>query len=145
MRRRAKAGHAPPAGPAYRFVEHGGEVELEFEAATEAGVFGAALTAFGELVAAEGGGVADDHEIELFESDHAVLLVDWLSELVFLAEVEEFVPEQVVAFDLAGERLRATVRGPRARPRQLVKAVTLNNLELAESGGIWHGRVVLDV
>jgi SHS2 domain-containing protein len=66
--------------------------------------------------------------------------------LVFLAEVEEFVPERVASFTLADGCLRATVEGRRGHPRHLVKAVTLNKLELGQpEGGRWHGRVVLDV
>jgi SHS2 domain-containing protein len=136
----------------HRFVEHVGEVELELEAASEDGIFAAALTAFADLVAADGEGdpalheiELTLHEIELTARDHALLLIDWLSELVFLAEVEQFVPERIAAFELGQDQLRATVAGRHAHPRHLVKAVTLNNLELAEKGGSWHGRVVLDV
>jgi SHS2 domain-containing protein len=129
----------------YRFVEHGGEVELALRAATEVGVFEAALRAFRELVS--GGEEAGEvrHEVELAAEDRALLLVDWLSELVFLAEVEQFVPERLAAAELRGGRLRATVVGRRARPRPLVKAVTLDHLEFRQAGGVWHGRVVLDV
>ena len=130
----------------HRFVEHTGEVEVELEAATEEGLFAAAVDAFAELVSAPGDdGAGARHEIELDGKDRAMLLVDWLNELVYLAEVEGFVPEQVVAFDLASGRLRATVAGRRAAPAHLVKAVTLNNLEFGQREGVWRGRVVLDV
>lgn len=132
-------------GVAYRFVEHVGEVELELEAPSEQGIFEAALDAFRELVGTGEEGDSVSCEVELAADDHAVLLVDWLSELVFLAEVEQLVPERVGAFALAGNRLRAIVQGRRSRPRHLVKAVTLNGLELERNGGSWHGRVVLDV
>ena len=130
---------------AHRFVEHVGEVELELEAASERGIFEAALGAFAELVGTGEDGEAVSREVELAADDHALLLVDWLSELVFLAEVEQFVPERLGAFALADNRLRATVQGHRNRPRHLVKAVTLNQLELEHEGGLWHGHVVLDV
>ena len=51
----------------------------------------------------------------------------------------------VTAFELADNRLHAAVTGRRDRPRHLVKAVTLNSLELGEHEGNWHGRAVLDV
>ncbi len=134
-----------PAMTAYRFAEHGGEVELELEAATEAGIFEAALEAFAELVSSDEEGAAIRHEISLDEGDRCLLLVDWLGELIFLAEVEQFVPDRLASFKLTGDRLRATVIGRRGRPRHLVKAVTLNDLQLSQEGGAWHGRVVLDV
>ncbi|MGE5274302.1 MAG: archease [Verrucomicrobiota bacterium] len=130
---------------AHRFVEHPGEVELELEAASERGVFEAALGAFGELVGTGEDGEVVSREVELAADDDALLLVEWLSELVFLAEVEQFVPERLGAFELADHRLRASVQGHRNRPRHVVKAVTLNGLELEHEGESWHGRVVLDV
>ena len=130
---------------AYRFAEHGGEVELELEADGVEGIFASALEAFAELVSTDGEGAAVERRIALHGDDRALLLVDWLSELVYLAEVDGFVPERTVAFELAGNHLRARVAGRRDQPLQLVKAVTLNNLELAQEGAVWHGRVVLDV
>lgn len=138
------AGVTAPAGY-YRFVEHGGEVEIEFDAETEPEVFGAALAAFVALAELDGGGEAAHHKITLSAEDHALLLVDWLSELIFLAETEDFVPERLVAVELTGDTLRAQVAGRRGRVRHLVKAVTLNDLELRREGGVWRGRVVLDV
>jgi SHS2 domain-containing protein len=130
---------------AYRFVEHVGEIELELAAANEPGIFEAALAAVADLVAVDSAGEPASHEVELAERDRALLLVDWLSELVFLAEVAQFVPERVASFELADGRLRATVEGHCDHPRHLVKAVTLNRLALEQEGGRWHGRVVLDV
>lgn len=130
---------------AHRFVEHVGEVEVELDAASEAGIFEAALAAFADLVGVAAGGEPASHEVALAGGDRALLLVDWLSELVFLAEVARFVPERVASFELADGRLRATIEGHRDHPRHLVKAVTLNRLALEQEGGLWHGRVVLDV
>lgn len=134
-----------PYGMAYCFVEHVGEVEIDLRASSLAGVFDAALEAFAELVASDGKGAPERRVVELCAEDRALLLADWLSELVFLAEVEQFVPTRVRAFELDGDHLRATLEGHRGEPRPLVKAVTLNNLRLEPEGGIWHGRVVVDV
>jgi SHS2 domain-containing protein len=137
--------HASRVKPMHRFVEHVGEVEVELDATTEAGIFEAALAAFAELVATGEEGESVRHEIELTAGDRALLLVDWLSELLFLAEVEGFIPERVAALKLEDNRLQAAVIGRRDLPRQLVKAVTLNSLELEQHEGNWHSRVVLDV
>jgi hypothetical protein len=55
------------------------------------------------------------------EVEPSLLLVDWLNELVFLAEVEGFVPESVERLEL-GDGLQATLAAVRGRPRHLVKA-----------------------
>jgi SHS2 domain-containing protein len=136
----------PLADGWYRFVEHVAEIELHLEASTEAGLFTAALAAFHELVDGddpEGEPLA--HEIVLTADEHALLLVDWIGELTFLAEVEGLVPERVSGIELEHGRLKATVEGRRGRPRHLVKAATLSNLALERHDGAWRSRLVLDV
>lgn len=130
----------------HRYVEHVGEIELELEATTKAGVFAEALTAFRELVDGTGvHGPRRRNEIALAPEPSAMLLADWLDELVFLAEVHAFVPQRVVDIDLRGRGLHATVEGGHGRPRNIVKAVTLEDLELCRREGHWYGHVVLDV
>jgi SHS2 domain-containing protein len=129
----------------YRWVDHTSELELEIQAPSEEAVFAEAIAALAELVG-DGGGPPMAREVEVAADDHALLLVEWLTELVYLSELEELVPERIASMELTEGRLRATVEGHRARPRHLVKAVTLHRLELSgddEAG--WRARVVLDV
>jgi SHS2 domain-containing protein len=128
----------------HHFVDHTGEVELELEARTEEGVFTEAVAAFRELVRA-GGGARERREVELSAADRPLLLVEWVNELVFLAEVEGFVPVRVSSVELSPGRLHATVEGHRGRVPHLVKAVTLNDLTLERTDDRWHARLVLDV
>ena len=128
----------------YRWVEHTAELELEIAASSEAAVFAEALEALAELVDGKNGSPVT-REIELEADDRAMLLVEWLDELVYLSEVERFVPERISALELREGKLRATVEGHRGKPRHLVKAVTLHRLELGQDDDGWHARVVLDV
>lgn len=130
----------------YRWVDHTAELELELAAATPEAVLAEALAAYAELVA-EGAAAAGEpvvHAVDLSASDLPALLVDWLAELVFLADTEGLVPEGA-SLELDGVRLRATVRGRRGTPRPVVKAVTYHSAELKRAGAEWRGRVVLDV
>jgi SHS2 domain-containing protein len=129
----------------FRWIEHTAELELEVEAPSEPAVFVEALAAFAELVG-DGSGPAVTYEIELEAEDHALLLVDWLGELIYLSEVEWFVPERLASLELGERTLRAAVEGHRGEPRPLVKGVTLHRLELRGDDKVgWHARVVLDV
>jgi SHS2 domain-containing protein len=131
--------------PTHRFVEHVGEVEVELSASSDSGIFAAALDAFAELLLPDGRGEPVLQEIELEGGDRTLLLVDWLNELLFLAEVEQFVPLRILSIELSGGRLRATVAGRRGTVRPLVKGIALNGLRFEREGGVWHGRVVFDV
>jgi SHS2 domain-containing protein len=129
----------------FRWVDHTSELELEIEAPSEEAVFSEALAALAELVS-DAAGPPVTREVQVAADDRALLLVEWLSELVYLSELEELVPERIAALELTEGRLRATVQGHRGRPRHLVKAVTLHRLELSgDDDAGWRARVVLDV
>lgn len=128
----------------YRFLEHTAELELELEAESAAGVLREALRAFGEL-AGHGAGEAVEREVDVRAPDRPALLAAWLDELLFLAETEHLLPDEA---DVSVLDARATgrLRGRRGSPRPLVKGVTLHRLHFGqEDGGVWRGRVVLDV
>ncbi len=132
-------------GSVYRWVEHTGELELRVEAPAEEEVFAQSLAALAELLGEDTPGEPARHELDLSAPDRASLLVEWLNELVFLAETQAFVPERVATLELREGGLRATVEGRRGTPSPLVKAVTYNHLDFSPRRGGWQARVVLDV
>ncbi|HEV8603374.1 MAG TPA: archease [Gaiellaceae bacterium] len=128
----------------YCWVDHTAELELHIEAETLRDVFAEALEAFAELVGNSEGEPAV-HELLLTAADRASLLVQWLEELVYLADTQAFVPWRATSLKVGRTELRARVEGVRGSPRPLVKAVTYHGLELARREGAWRARVVLDV
>ncbi len=129
----------------YRWREHTAELELAVEAASEQEVFGDAADAFGRLIEVEDGGDPARHEVELEAPDLGALLVDWLEELIFLADTASFVPDRVATLELRDYRLKAVVEGRRTTFDPLVKAATYHKLEFRNDQGRWYARVVLDV
>jgi SHS2 domain-containing protein len=130
---------------AYRWVDHTAELELHIAAADETAVFEEALRAFHELIADEGSEERVSFDVELSSPDRATLLVRWLDELVYRAETEDLVPEGVERLELSADRLVATVRAHRDRPRHLVKGVTYHGLEFGGGAGGYRAAVVFDV
>lgn len=138
---------------AYRWGEHVGELELRVSAESEAGILRDAARAFGELLVEEGGEAIVDpgsrtetRDVRAHGTDRALVLAAFLDELIFLAEVEGFVPEAVDDVVVTGEGASACVAGRIGSPPHLVKAVTHHALrfEPADGGG-WEASAVLDV
>lgn len=130
----------------YRWIDHTGELELEIEAADEAGIFVDGLAVLKELL----GNANDDrgqvsHNIEITGRDRSALLAEFLAELLFLAETQEFVPNHMERLELRGDQLSATVQGQRGQPPHLVKAVTYHQLAFERSAEGWRAHLVLDV
>ncbi len=94
-------------------------------------------------------------QVTLEGADPAVLLFDWLSELVYVKDAEAVVFHDVhvgVHEDRAAQRwqLQATVRGERIDPakhelRADVKAVTKHLYTVTQHNGRWMARVVVDI
>jgi SHS2 domain-containing protein len=129
----------------YRWVDHVGEMELHIEAATEEAVFVDALRAVGALMSEDDGGERVSWVVDVSGAEREALLVGWLDELAFRAEMEGLVPDDVDRLELCEERLSATVRGHRGEPPHLIKAATYHGLAFERDGGGYRATVVLDV
>ena len=129
----------------YEWRSHTAEIELAIEAETEEEVFADAVAAFAELVALESNEVLQKRAVALEAPDRASLLVDWLQELIFLADTESFVAERAEDLRLEAGSLAGTLVGRRAAFEPLVKAATYHGLRFTREGDMWHARVVLDV
>ena len=129
----------------YRWVDHTAELELHIDAPTEAGVFEDALAAITELLREGDRGKEACFDVAVAATDRATLLATWLDELLFHAETEDLVPDEVEQLALTPGALHATVRAHRGRPRHLVKGVTYHQLSFAPLDGGYRASVVLDV
>ena len=129
----------------HEWRSHTAEIELAIDAETPEQVFVEAAAALSELISLARDGEEARHEVALEASDHAALLVEWLQELIFLADTESFVPEQVDELRLESHAIRATVVGRRSEVEPLVKAATYHQLQFTCVNAIWQARVVLDV
>jgi SHS2 domain-containing protein len=85
-------------------------------------------------------------EIELEAQDVEMLLVDWLSELLYLGEREDVA---FVAFDISEvtpHKLRAVARGgPIVQHQGHIKAVTFSELDVRETEQGYETIIVFDV
>jgi SHS2 domain-containing protein len=131
----------------YRWIDHTAEVELAIEAGDEREVFADALRALAELIEADepASHPPEQRTLELTASDRPALLAAWLEELVYLLDTEGFVASDVIAFELTGHALRATVVGAVDQPAPLVKAATYHRLEFRRHQDGYVATVVLDV
>lgn len=128
----------------HEWESHTGEALLRVTAESEEEVFAEAADALARYVELGSGGEHAVREVTLEAGDRATLLVDWLGELVFLAETEGFVPDRVEA-RLDGDRLDARLEGRITEVDPLVKAATYHDLSFQREGEVWQARVVLDV
>ncbi|HHV23966.1 MAG: archease [Methanosarcina sp.] len=142
-------------GKQYEYLEHTADIKFLAYGKTLEEVFeNAALAMFNVMIDTQKVLGETEREIVLKSSDLEFLLVDWLSELLYIFEVDEIVfrefrVEKVMEED--GEySITAQALGekyyPESHPFETeIKAVTYNQLEIVKTADGWKAQVVVDI
>ena len=78
--------------------------------------------------------------------DYESLLVNWLSELLYLQETRGETYSRFIVEELTPTILSATIHGAPSGPlNKFVKAVTYHDLKIEQSAEGWQATVVVDV
>ena len=138
----------------FQFFDHTGDIGVDIDAADPGALFADAARAFSETITDREALAADELvEVSLSADGIDLLLVDWLSELVYRFDADGWLARDVeVEVSGASDQwtLRARLSGGRFDPerhevRVVVKAVTYHALEVVQIGPRWHARVIFDI
>jgi protein archease len=135
----------------FRILEHTADVGFEAIGATREEVFAnSARALFHLIVDLETIGPRQETNLSVEGSDPAALLVNWLSELLYLHDAEGWLFSDFVV-RLTGEKfLAATARGEkfdttRHQAKMMVKAITYHQLSLQRTAEGWRAQVYVDI
>ncbi|HTP25239.1 MAG TPA: archease [Anaeromyxobacteraceae bacterium] len=144
----SSGGRTPPAAH-HAFEEHTGELALRIEAPTLSMLFEEAGRALSEVMGrGEATNSPSDREerMTVTAPDREALLVEWLNELVYWAEVGHILPREFKMERLSEHDLEAVVRGAQVEwLGNPVKAATFHGLSIAEDPEGLRATIVLDV
>jgi len=145
----------PSQGKKYEYLEHTADIKFLAYGNTLEEVFeNAALAMFNVII--DTGKVSGEttRDVCLTSPDLESLLVDWLSELLYLFEVDEIIFWKFRVEEIRGEEgeysIKAVASGeqyyPESHPFETeIKAVTYNQLELEKTAEGWKAQVVVDI
>jgi SHS2 domain-containing protein len=139
----------------YEYLEHTADVKFLAYGKTLEEVFeNAALAMFNVIIDTDKVSGETEKKVFLKSPDLESLLVDWLSELLYIFEVDEviFRKFQVEEIKKEGSEYSITARAsgeefyPESHPFETeIKAVTYNQLEIAKTADGWKVQVVVDI
>jgi len=130
----------------YREVEHTADWELEIWGPDMVALLGQAAQGMYHLMGIElDAGPRQQRRLELAADDREQLLVEFLVELLYLAESERLAFDRV-DLEVFGHRLSADLEGARVRAQtKEIKAVTYHRLAVRDTEHGVETRVVFDV
>ena len=135
----------------FRILEHPADIGFEAFGSTREEVFANAARALFHLILdLDSVEPRREVEVQVVGSDPASLLVNWLSELLYLNDAEGWLFSEFEVERLNARSLTAQVRGEkfdrtRHRAKLQVKAITYHQFELARTAEGWQARVYVDI
>jgi SHS2 domain-containing protein len=137
--------------PPFRILEHTADIGFEAFGASREEVFAnAACALFHIIVELETVRPHDAVEIRVAGDDPPSLLINWLSELLYLQDAEGWLFRDFEIHSLADTSLAAVARGEKLDPARhqlklLVKAITYHQLSMEQTPAGWRARVYVDI
>ena len=132
----------------FEVIEHTADWSIRVKGSDLRQLFKHAAEGMSTLMAGDLDALPQDMErnLELTAYDVESLLVEWLSELAYWAEMEQVVFSRFDMVEVTRRHLRAVVRGGLAAElHKHIKAVTYHNLEVVEYEEGWETTLVFDV
>jgi SHS2 domain-containing protein len=132
----------------HEVLEHTAEVQLRVRGPGLGELLAEAGRALAAVELGEETGVPSSawRTIVIRSSDREALLVDWLNELIYLAEAERWIPVEFEIERADPHELRMRARGMQlAHLPSTVKAATHHGLAIRETEGSLEADVILDV
>jgi len=138
----------------FEFFDHTGDIGVRVRAATVSDLFADAAAALTATLVDPSTVLGREREwVALSAPSLELLLVDWLNDLVFRFDVDEFVAARVtprIEQQQDEWKLEATIEGEHVDPARhriklLVKAVTYHQLEIVKTDRGFETSVVFDI
>lgn len=143
---------APAAGPGYEFFGTTADKGILARGRDLPDLFVNAGLGLVAVMVEDPGAIraAERRRVRVAAGSREGLLVAWLSELLYLYEVDEFLAAECRIGRLTETDLEAEVAGEafdpgRHRAAGHVKAVTYHGLEIAREGQGWRAAIIVDV
>jgi SHS2 domain-containing protein len=135
----------------YELLDHTADVGIRVWADDVKGLFQEAAKALFDIITdLEKVEVHLDREVAVQGSGQEELMVAWLSELLYLHEVEEllfcdFALSEVDGRDVKGVAMGEKFYEGRHCIKTAVKAITYHQLEIQEKDGRWYAQIIFDI
>lgn len=132
----------------FEMLEHTGDIKIRVFGKDQKELFMNAAQAMMSFLYGEKKYQCDSPEIqpiELLTSDQESLLVDWLSELLYLSDTKKKTSVKFNIKEITTTHIKAEVHLCSAEQQDDIKAVTYNQLEIKQRNDHWEAVVVFDI
>ena len=137
--------------PSYRLLDHTADLGMRIHGTSLKKLFeNAGKALLEQLVNIKQSSEVGTHSISLSAADHADLMVKWLSEILYIFNVENLVVEDIMVKSIRENRISSTLTvAPFTTNKhdliREIKAVTYHQIEVKKKKNLWVARVIFDL
>jgi SHS2 domain-containing protein len=135
----------------YQVIDHTADIGIQADGETSEELFANSAWAFLDILTdADKVRAVQDRSFRVRAANREELLAAFLSELLYVFDVERLLFSEFVFSRLQERELDVTARGepfnPAVHPvRHEIKAVTYHKLKIRKEGDLWRARVIFDI
>jgi len=130
----------------YKNIGHPADLKIKTFGRNKEELFKNTLKGMFKEAGYEGEGKKLRREIKIKSSDLESLLVDFLSEALYLSEVNQEVYSEIEIDVLSGKKIEGFLIGKELkRAETIIKGVTYHDLEVTRNNGNWEATILFDV
>ena len=135
----------------YEFLDHTGDLGIRVWAANVEEIFQEAARALFDIITdLDKVEVRISREVTVQGLGREELLVAWLSELLYLHEVEGLLFCDFALIEIDERNVKGVAKGEKYHEgrhaiKTSIKAVTYHQLEIKEKDGLWQAQVIFDI
>jgi SHS2 domain-containing protein len=135
----------------FEVLDHTADTGFRAWGATAAELFENSARAMMAIAAdTSAAGTKEEKIVSIEGEDYESLLVNWLGEIVYLFDTNDFAPKEFHVAEITPTRLKARLLGEPRDPQRhpwtlIIKAVTYYELRVEQRNGRWESQVFLDI
>ena len=132
-------------------VEHTGDIGIRVTAGSREALYKEAALAMVQLICPDAKiQPVKVKNLQASGGDDEQLMVNWLSEINFFFQTEQFLPKEITDLEIENETLNALVSGNSIAPahgrvKTDIKAVTYHKLYVKQEQGVWMAQIIFDI
>jgi SHS2 domain-containing protein len=137
--------------PGVEIIDHTGDIGIRITAPSREKLFATAAKAMVQLILpSRGTGPTEQRHYQATGDDDEQLLVNWLSEINFYFQTEQFLPCEILTLEMKDNSLEAGVTGnvislEHDSIHTDIKAVTYHRISVKETHDLWTAQVIFDI
>lgn len=130
----------------FQILPHKADLQLKVFAPSKEELFLNSMRAMFEATETKGGKDEISQEIEISAPNLEQLLIDFLSEIIYLSETNNEVYHDIIFEKFSDSYLKGQLRGNKITKRRvLIKGVTYHNFQIQQKNGEWQATILFDV